>query len=154
MRRRGLIAITALMLAACAAATLDTVTLPTLASETVWVGSDVTPGELKRAAVVLANVSDLGTDPTDGALGACLTTVLGDEDNPPTASACKFEASAVPADVCEPSKCETVGKALCEKKPGHSAKGTTIVADYCITACAPTPVKDNTAAFWVGVECP
>lgn len=126
---------------------------PTLGS-TVWIGAGLGPGKLVEAFRIVNGVADLGTEPTNAALAVGLVDLLGDPDTPSTATALRFEEPTVPANVCEETKCETVGANVCAKKPGWGSKGSSIFADHCVTACAPTPVKTNAAVVWVAIECP
>jgi len=123
----------------------------------VWVGAGTSPGEIADAKRLLNSIDDLGTDPTNQELGAALADLFIegiDGATNPDHPAFVFDSTSIPANLCSAAQCDVVGKALCEKKPGVSSKGSTIFFDHCITLCAVVPVRENDPLFWTAIQCP
>ena len=123
----------------------------------VWVGAGTSPGEIADAKRLLNAIDDIGTDPTDQELAAARSDLFI-EGHPsatnPDSPAFIFEQTNIPANICEATKCDTIGAMVCAKKPGVGSKGSTIFFAHCITMCAEEPVRDNDPLFWVAIECP
>ena len=112
------------------------------------------PGQFAQCNTLIAGVSDLGTDPTDGQIN----TGIGDLEAG-TVTMLRFEDTTLPAGLCTvANSCTNAAVTTCTKK-SLSAQNSRVVYDaagvpiICSFQCV-DPAIASAMKYWVVVGCP